>query len=310
MDDVLLWILPVRHNLYEPPGFQVWPDQERCQTRNAVATQCQVADRLTRIGGEVRRHLDSARPGRPVETLGIGIDRRIDQRVMGAEVPRFRRRATSAQIFGRCTHHPTVGHETPGDQRGICGRRHPHRHIYALIYHIDQLVRKQDIHPHIRKPRDEFRHQRHDLALAERDGRGDTQPAARSVGCIADGAFRRVDIGQGRLGSFIELAADIGQADAPCRTVQQSGAEPRFKTADLFGDRRGRDPQNPRRRRKITGIDRGNENRHLYARCRRSHVLFPEFTDNMPNKTIIIFGGINYKNATLKYTRPQAGEQL
>jgi hypothetical protein len=30
----------------------------------------------------------------------------------------------------------------------------------------------------------------------------------------------------------------------------------------------------------------------------------------MLNKTIIIFSGINYKHATLKYTRPQAGEQL
>jgi hypothetical protein len=30
----------------------------------------------------------------------------------------------------------------------------------------------------------------------------------------------------------------------------------------------------------------------------------------MPNKAIIIVGGINYKQATLKHTRPQAGEQL
>ena len=227
---------------------------------------------------------------------------------MGSEVFGLRRRAVGAQVVRRRADDPPVGHETPRDQGGIGGGRDPHGDVDALVHHVDQPVGKQNVDPYIGEARDEFGHQRHDLALAERNGGRHPQPPPGLVRRIADGTLRRIDIREDGLRSFVEFAADIRQADPARRPVEQARAEPRFETADLLGDRRRRNAQNPRGRRKVTGIHSGDKYRHLDTRRGRRHILFPEFTDNMPNEAIIIFHGINYKCATLEHARIQTGE--
>lgn len=97
---------------------------------------------------------------------------------------------------------------------------------------------------------------------AERDGRGD---AHRATGCtlsVARFAICFFERFENALATLVIDLADVGQAQAARRSLQQPGVESGFDRADVLASHGGREPETPRGGGETTLVDGGDEYAH------------------------------------------------
>ena len=127
----------------------------------------------------------------------------------------------------------------------------------------DRAVGEFERHPQLGVRVEEAGQDRHELRLAEGDGRDDAQRALRPVAHSGEQGFGFRHVRGHQRASFVKGPALLGQGDAVLRPRQQAQRNPVLELADLPADGRWRLLQGSRRRREAAGLDDAREQDHL-----------------------------------------------
>ena len=164
---------------------------------------------------------------------------------MAAQIIRMVRRAVCRQIIRRCADRSRDRHDPPRDQARVLEVGNAQRDVETALHRIDLIVAQHELDLQRRILRHEICDRRPELQRAERHRRIDAQQALRRRLQMRDRLIGRIDIRQDAQRAFeIGLSVFI-RAGMARGAVQQLDAEALFEFADIFADRRARQPQLP-----------------------------------------------------------------
>ena len=150
------------------------------------------------------------------------------------------------------------------DQARILELSAPNAEVIALAHKIDEAVVELELHLHLRMLDQESRQSGCQMQIAEGDGGGDPQPAAQLRARLLGAGLGLLGLQQHTARPLVELAADIGQRQAPGRPIDQPGAQAILELAQAAADQGFRQAEIASGGAEAAALDDAGEERHIF----------------------------------------------
>jgi hypothetical protein len=177
------------------------------------------------------------------------------------------------QVRRARAHHAPVGRDLARGERRVLELGDAHREVEAFLDDIHIAVGQAEREAHVGIARDELRHQRRDMLVAEGGGQRHLEVALRIGAARRHGRVGLLDLGKQACAGLVVARALVGEVQPARGAVDQAHPEPRLQARQAPADQRHRQTQFARRRRQTAGTHYLGEHRHFVQRVSHGGLL-------------------------------------